>query len=228
LDTRFRIICATRASPEEFRTKTALGRSLRLYPLPFVEVSLCADNRAGLPLVYNAAVRRFAGDSSVLVFVHDDVHLLDYFWPDRLLQALERFAIVGVAGNTRRIPRQPSWVHIDDRFTPDEPRFLSGAVAHGKVWPPHQVHYFGTVGREVKLLDGVLMAVRSQTLSLHGLRFDETFDFHFYDMDFCRQAERAGVSMGTAPMPIMHESLGSYTGEAWRAGYGKYLAKWGS
>lgn len=228
MGTQFRIICATRASAEEFRTKSALGRSLEQYPFPFMDVALCPNNRHGLPQVYNGAIRRFAAEPAVLVFVHDDVHLLDFFWPDRILQGLERFGVVGVAGNVRRVPNQPSWVHVDERFTPDHARYLSGAVAHGAGWPPEQVHYFGTVGREVKLLDGVLLAVRSETLQRHALRFDENFDFHFYDLDFCRQAERAGVTLGTVPMPIVHQSTGNYRDESWRKSYAKYLSKWGS
>jgi GT2 family glycosyltransferase len=228
MQTQFRIICATRASAEDFRAKSALGRSLELYPFPFVQVSLCPANTLGLPLIYNSAVRRFADDSTVFVFVHDDVHLLDFFWPDRLLQGLEHFGVVGVAGNVRRVPRQPSWVHVDERFTPDDPQYLSGAVAHGANWPPDQVNYFGTVGREVKLLDGVLLAVRGQTMHTCDLWFDERFDFHFYDLDFCRQAERVGVTLGTIPLPIVHQSAGSYGGAAWRSSYAKYLDKWGS
>jgi GT2 family glycosyltransferase len=227
VQTQFRIICATRASAAEFRASSALGRSLALYPFPFLQVSLCPENTLGLPLIYNAAVRRFAADESVFVFVHDDVHLLDFFWPDRILQGLERFGVVGVAGNVRRIPRQPSWVHVDERFTPDDARYLSGAVAHGAGWPPDRVDYFGTVGREVRLLDGALLAVRAATLRAHDLWFDERFDFHFYDLDFCRQAERAGVTLGTVPMPIVHQSTGNYGGVSWRKSYASYLDKWG-
>ena len=228
MNTQFRLICATRASAEDFRTHSALGRSLEKYPLPFLSVSLCPENRSGLPLVYNAAIQRFSHEQSVLIFVHDDVHLLDFFWPDRLLQGLERFGIVGVAGNVRRVPQQPSWVHMDARFTLDSDQHLSGAVAHGAGWPPDKIHYFGTVGREVKLLDGVLMAVRANTLRTHDLWFDERFDFHFYDLDFCRQAEQAGVSMGTVPMPIVHESRGDYGSASWRVAYTTYLEKWKS
>lgn len=107
MGTQFRIICATRASAEEFRTKSALGRSLEQYPFPFMDVALCPNNRHGLPQVYNGAIRRFAAEPAVLVFVHDDVHLLDFFWPDRILQGLERFGVVGVAGNVRRLPINP-------------------------------------------------------------------------------------------------------------------------
>jgi hypothetical protein len=39
------------------------------------------------------------------------------------------------------------------------------------------------------VLDGLLLAARSETLLSNQLTFDERFDFHFYNMDFCRQAE---------------------------------------
>ena len=55
---------------------------------------------------------------------------------------------------------------------------------------------------------------------------DEQFEFHFYDMDFCRQAEVKGVTMGTIPLSLMHESGGNFSSEAWKQGYQKYIQKW--
>jgi GT2 family glycosyltransferase len=80
----------------------------------------------------------------------------------------------------------------------------------------------------VKLLDGFFLAVRSETLLSKGIRFDETFDFHFYDMDFCRQAEEHGLRMGTWTLSAVHESGGSFGTSAWQQGYQKYLDKWKS
>jgi hypothetical protein len=42
-----------------------------------------------------------------------------------------------------------------------------------------------------------MLAARSNTLAEKGLRFDPLFDFHFYDLDFCRQAELRKLRMGT-------------------------------
>jgi GT2 family glycosyltransferase len=56
-----------------------------------------------------------------------------------------------------------------------------------------------SLGEEVKLLDGVMMAIRSQNLIARDLRFDARFHFHFYDLDFCCQAEIKGIRMGTWP-----------------------------
>ena len=71
------------------------------------------------------------------------------------------------------------------------------------------------------------MAARRRTLIENGLCFDERFDFHFYDLDFCRQAEAKGVTMGTAAIDVIHQSYGNYSTDSWRAGYAKYLEKWG-
>ena len=49
----------------------------------------------------------------------------------RLAQGLAAFDIIGIAGNTRRLPGQPSWKFLDVRFTPDTAQYLSGAIAHG-------------------------------------------------------------------------------------------------
>jgi hypothetical protein len=225
---KIKIVCATREAPENFATATALGRSLTLYRFPFLELRLFASNSAGLPDVYNTALEESAGDPATLMFVHDDIHLLDFFWPERILQGLQSFDVIGLAGNKRRLPRQPSWFYADDKFTRDAPENLSGVVAHGKSWPAQGISYYGAPNQEVKLLDGLLLAAGSEMLLSKNLRFDEQFDFHFYDLDFCRQAEVQGLRMGTWPIQVMHESVGVMGTPGWRRNYEKYLAKWES
>jgi GT2 family glycosyltransferase len=225
---KFRIVCATRESADSFGTATALGRSLALYPFPFVELRLFPRNSAGLPAIYNAAINEPTSEPTIVVFVHDDVHLTDIYWPDRLKQGLAAFDIIGIAGNTRRLPGQPSWKFLDTRFTPDTAQYLSGAIAHGQGWPPERISYYGTIGREVKLLDGVLLVARIESLLSCNVLFDERFDFHFYDLDFCRQAEQRGLRMGTWPVPIIHESGGDLHHSAWKDAYSRYIDKWGS
>lgn len=225
---RIRFVVATRASRESFATETAMGRSLALYRYDFVEMRLFFENTRGLPEIYNAAIEEARNDPAILVFVHDDVHLLDYFFADRVLRSLDRFQVLGLAGNKRRVPRQPSWAFIDDKLTWDARENLSGVVGHGKTFPPSNLSVFGAPGQEVKLLDGLMLIARSKTLIEHDLRFDEQFAFHFYDMDFCRQAEAKRVTMGTFALPVIHESGGNFGSEGWRKGYDAYLEKWKS
>ena len=221
-----RVVCATRAARESFASSTALGKSLSLLRPAGVELRLFADNAAGLPSVYNIAIDESANDPAILVFIHDDVHLCDFHWTDTLNHALERFSVVGVVGNRRRVSRQPGWRFLDERFTRDRRENLSGTVGHGRGFPAERVDVYGPSLLPVSLLDGVMLAVKSETLHAKSLRFDEQFDFHFYDMDFCRQAERASLSMGTCAVSLIHESKGNFGSDGWRLGYERYLEKW--
>jgi hypothetical protein len=222
------LVCATRVGEDAFYRETALGRSLaaNYRDLPFLETVLFADNRQGLPALYNQAIRDAASRPAVLVFVHDDIDLVDFYWPDRLYGALLDFQVVGVVGNRRRLPRQPSWCFKDEWLAWDDFDHLSGFIGHGDAAAWH-VMRFGIVGAACKLLDGVFLAADSALLLQHQLQFDERFDFHFYDLDFCRQAEAKGVRMGTAPICLVHHSTGQTRSAAWRAAYQAYVEKWG-
>jgi hypothetical protein len=228
MSVKFRVVCATRATREDFATRTPLGRSLALFPYPFVELRLFASNSTGLPALYNTALREAAGDPAVLVFIHDDVYLFDFFWPNHILEALRMFDIVGLAGNKRRVAGQPAWRFLDDKLTRDNRENLSGIVAHGSQWPPQYVSYYGAPYQQVKLLDGLMLAGASETLLSKGMTFDERFDFHFYDLDFCRLAESKNLRLGTCSMSVMHASDGDFTAPGWKVAYDHYMRKWQS
>lgn len=231
---KIRIVTATREPADRFATHTALGRSLALSRGPPVETRIFASNSAGLPTCYNIALREAASDPAILVFIHDDVEIIDYFWTEHIrdgLTILDRdgmdvFDVIGLAGNTRRVPRQPGWAFIDDRFERDV-SYLSGTIGH----EDEQGRYpnvFGPSFKEVKLLDGVMLACYSEKLRRNDIRFDEAFDFHFYDLDFCRQCEQQGMTMGTWGISMVHASRGRYGSLEWIAGRETYFAKWGS
>jgi len=128
---------------------------------------------------------------------------------------------VGVAGNKRRVPRQPNWALVDDKFTWDLSSNLSGGV-----FPPTEEFPCYPIGQECKLLDGLLIAVKSEVLINSKLGFNENFKFHFYDLDFCRQAETKNLKMGTIPLAVRHESGGNFSTDEWSKSYQTYLKKW--
>lgn len=224
---KIRFVVGTRTHRQDFFQSTALGRSLALYRFSFLEVDLYESNTQGLPRIYNQSIDRAREHPAILIFAHDDIHLTDFYWVDKLVQSLANFDVVGVAGNKRRLPMQPAWAFVDQKLQWDARENLSGVVAHGKGFPPGNLSVYGTPGQEVKLLDGVFLAVRSQTLHAHDLRFDERFDFHFYDMDFCRSTESKGLRMGTWGIPLVHESGGQFNSPAWQAACQRYFEKWG-
>lgn len=225
-NSKIRFVVATQKTKEEFYTETLLGKCLQLYNGQY-ELDLYDSNSDGLPKVYNKSIESSKNNPSILVFVHDDVHLTDFFWQDRIVQSLSKFDIVGVAGNVRRIPNQPSWAFIDCNYTWDVRENLSGFIGYGSNLVPTNLSRFGPVGREVKLLDGVFLACHSTFLNENNLRFDEQFDFHFYDLDFCRCAELINAKMGTWSISIVHNSIGSFYTPEWYAGKEKYFDKWG-
>jgi GT2 family glycosyltransferase len=222
----FRIIAATRLNRAAFLAESLLGRSIeRVVVREAVELTITYENTVGLPEIYNAALDQ-ADDADVLIFMHDDVWIDDWFLPERLREGLARFDVVGVAGNRRRVPKQPGWWTVDTSTVrcDYDVEHICGSIAHfeGSV---AKVIYYGEVPSAVKLLDGVFLAVQAGTLRKAGVAFDSRFKFHHYDMDLCRQCEQAGLTLGTWPIPLTHGS-GGQPGDQWRAVYQDYLKKW--
>ena len=229
---KIRLVCATRLSVDQFFATAPLGRSLPFYqtfpPRQRIELRLFKENTQGLPSVYNIAIEEAKADPAILVFIHDDVYLTDYYWAEHLHDGLKSFDIVGLAGNRRRVPGQASWMYTNSQFKRDQDENLSGVLGHGESFPNlKELSVYGPPCQPVKLLDGVMLAVRSQVLIETDLRFDPRFTFHFYDLDFCREAEQRGIRMGTWAISVIHASAGKLGGEAWRAAYQEYLRKYG-
>jgi GT2 family glycosyltransferase len=223
---KIEIVSATRKNRAGFIEDSALGISLRrLQGDPRILPRICADNTRGLPAVYNERIEA-ANPDSILVFVHDDVWIDDIFFSQRVIEGLDRFDVIGVVGNRRRVGAQPAWIYTDLEFQVDRAEYLSGAVAHGS-HPFGHITWFGPAPAPCELLDGLFLAAKKSALDLAQVRFDPRFDFHFYDMDFCRSARQSGLRVGCWPVSLTHQSEGAYGGDAWRRGYRDYLAKWG-
>lgn len=219
-------VIATRHDQKSFFANTAMGKSLaRLNWDLRLRVTLFCENRLGLPKLYNRMIRDADADQ-ILAFVHDDVWLDDYFIADRIQDGLQHYDVIGVAGNKRRQPGQPGWVFVDLDMTSDDRKHLSGAVAHGRS-PFGEIASFGATPAACELLDGVLLVARAGTLRDSNVWFDERFDFHYYDLDFCRTARQNALRVGTWPIAVTHQSGGAFGSAAWRNGYERYIEKWG-
>lgn len=241
-----RLVSATRGTREEFHASSPLGVSLAKFMEGFghrtvvgdayyrgfeVQLLLFDENKRGLPAVYNQAIEDARDSPATLVFVHDDVWLVDLFWVDRLVEAMKRFDVVGLAGSQRRHEGQVTWCHIPRRG--DAPPeldilYLSGTVGNGVGAPCEQVSIYGPAGLECKLLDGVFLAADSEALIGLDVWFDERFTFDFYDLDFCRQATSHGMKLGTWPISVMHHGSGrpGFGTQGWVDAAGRYLDKY--
>jgi GT2 family glycosyltransferase len=219
------IVSATRHNEQSFWNHSPLGISLRRLSFDVrLEHYITFENQIGIGIIYNRRINSISSHD-VLVFIHDDVWIDDFFLADHILQGLEQYDIIGIAGNCRRLPNQPAWAFIDDKFTWDNKMNLSGAVAHGSA-PFGMVSYFGSVPSTCELLDGVLLAARKSILNAVDVTFDSIFKFHFYDMDFCRTARQKGLRLGTWHIAITHQSGGRFGSVEWKNMYANYLRKW--
>lgn len=223
---KFRFVVATREKAEDFATKTMTGRMLSFYNYPFVEVALYPENSTGLSTIYNREIEKAKVNPAILVFAHDDIYLTDFYWPNQILNGLKQFDVIGVAGNKKWTPGQPSWAFKeikDGKLVWDDKENLSGIVAHGNGFPPKNLSRYGPTGQAVELLDGLILIVDSKKLIETGVGFDEQFDFHFYDLDFCRSAISEGLKLGTWALSVIHQSGGGFGSKNWTDSYQNFL-----
>ncbi len=222
-------VSCTQRSHDDFWENSALGISIRRIGAdPRAYGYIAYENRLGLPVIYNQRINT-SDDADVLVFLHDDIWLDDFFFIDRILEGVKHFDIFGLAGSNRRSPFQMSWAFDTDlgggNFQWKQIDTLSGTVAHGEK-PFGEISRYGLAPKEVELLDGLFIAASKAKLLEKGIRFDERFDFHFYDLDFCRTACNAGLRMGTWPIAVTHQSGGRMGTPHWQEQYRKYIEKW--
>jgi hypothetical protein len=220
------IVSASKLSESAFWTQSALGLSLtRLCEQgEKISVHIAFNNSRGLSEIFNTAIEH-AHNEDILVFIHDDVWIDEYNFSQSVAMGLQQFDVIGVAGNKRRLPRQPAWCFVDQIFTWDDKSQLSGHVGHGRSAFGQQTD-FGAVPAVCELLDGVLLATRKKNLNNRNVQFDQQFNFHFYDLDFCRCAREAGLRLGTWPIHITHQSGGAFGCEKWIESHNLYFKKW--
>jgi len=184
------------------------------------------DNREkgeGLCAVYNQGVAKASG--RVLVFMHEDVWMLEKEWDAVLLRKfreLPEMQILGVAGSSLLVDYPYAlWVAASIPYT-------FGKVVH---LIEKDNEFFLTLfnerdgDQEAVVVDGLWFAVR-KTL-FEKCRFDsETFPkFHFYDLDICMQALEFGKVFITTDIRVLHKSEGTFK-EEWKEWNNIFVDKW--
>ena len=156
---------------------------------------------------YNRGLRTARGD--IVVFAHDDARILSPDFAARLLGALERHDVVGVAGS--RTLLGGAWHFAGHPH-------VCGQIAmpgddSGRIVTLYDVSRPESAGLQV--LDGVFLATRRETAL--RVRFDEErFDgWHLYDIDFSYRAAQMGLDCATCNnLLLVHASQGGYN-EDW-------------
>lgn len=190
--------------------------------------------------------------ADILCFIHQDVRL--HFAFDRVIPLY--FEYLGLAEFLRYgeatmsgIDKRPIGVvgfagtqrmTFDGRWWASGP--LYGSLVQGELpsdshpnlrfHKPLSATFVAGASRElwyqpVEAVDGYCMFIRREIFRAVG-GFDERYDgWHFYDLDLCLTAIKAGYQNYVIDQPSQHFSLGTY-GEPWEAQRVKFQDKWRS
>ena len=118
------IVCVTRLSEREFYANSMLGNWLMDHAKDSVTRKILFSNSTankevrGLCHWYNKVIADTTKPDEILLFVHDDVFILDLFWIERLRDGFYHFDIIGVAGNTRPSPVYGWFTEVPVRSRP--------------------------------------------------------------------------------------------------------------
>ena len=215
------LVSATQKDKDTFWTDTPTGISVarHIECNNVDETQIVYKNSKGLCEVYNQFLIEKYRDY-IILFVHDDIIIQDINLKLKLNDAIAEYDIVGVAGTSEFGLASPVVWHNSPKNK------WSGAVGHPSGKNQLQVNYFGVWPKQCMVLDGVFMAINTEKILDSGVKFDEQFDFHFYDLSFCADAHLAGHILGTWDIPITHFSHGNYNTEPWRIGEKKFIQKY--
>lgn len=168
-----------------------------------IDFKMFLSNSTGLSTLYNSFLIEENRDK-IIVFVHDDVLIEDLFFLSKLKDAHNHYDVVGIAGCVSPVIKSPAYWHL---MAPRQN--LRGYCAH-MIKNSEQINMtsFGNSFTSVDLIDGVFMSVKVSSLLDSKVKFDEDFDFHFYDLAFSRRVVKSGLKLGVYPFNIRHASGG--------------------
>lgn len=195
------VVC-TGHTEEDFKYRSETYKFIKDNDLvPNVDFTVLYENKDGLSSVYNKFLTEKCR-GRIVVFIHDDIKLGYHFrtLTRELNDAHDQFDIVGLAGATKLSLSTPTLWHIMQKGA-------SGSVGHIQNGLSQMSNY-GYTPCKCITVDGLFISVNVDAILKSGHRFDERFRFHHYDIDFCIQADKCGLKIGTWPIWVTHLSPG--------------------
>jgi len=214
------LVSATQKDEDGFWADTALGKSVKRHIEcnNIDEVEIVCSNSKGLCEVYNQFLTEEYRDY-IIIFAHDDIIIQEIDLKLKLNDAIQSYDVVGVAGTANFSLKSPVVWHNSPRDS------WSGAVAHPQKDGVY-INSFGVVPKRCMVVDGLFIAVNTEKVLDAGVKWDEQFTFHFYDLSFSVDCHMAGLQIGTWDIPLTHFSHGDYNNETWRECEKKFIVKY--
>lgn len=164
-------------------------------------------------------------EDDILVFVHEDVKILDQYFAEKLEMIFKDrsdIGLIGVAGTDEYTENGGWWQSPQDKLHGHIFQEKNNGKIDHMVW--NNIGYFDNV----VTVDGCLFAIRGK-LFKDGLRFDhQTYNnFDFYDVDICLSVLEMGYKVSVADILIQHKSMGmGSTKDSWKIDRDKCINKW--
>jgi hypothetical protein len=199
------LVVSCTSSSEDSRDSLKIYQSLS--KLDDNELNIHYLNTRGLPEIYNKYITsKYASMYDIALFVHDDVYIDDYNLCTKLYNGMRVYDIIGLAGCKSPVIRSPALWHIMSHCK-DHRGYVSHPTSESQI----AVSSFGPTPDRVTLVDGLFMAVNLPKAIETGWRFNESFDFHHYDLSSCLDANQKKLKIGVVPINVIHSSPGLRT-----------------
>jgi hypothetical protein len=201
---------------------TVIWHSLKKYANEIDHVIKTNNTTQGLSRYYNECIEEYKNYDSV-VFVHDDVDIINKDLIYQLEEGFKLYDILGVAGCMNpKIIEKNLW-----HWMAGDKENMRGIAGHPCSEKEFFVTSFGPTPSRAVIIDGVFMAINLKKLYASNARFDEQFNFHHYDIDFSLTCNKNKLKMGVWPILINHQSPGlkDFHNE-WNESNKRFIQKW--
>jgi len=145
-------------------------------------------------------------DEDIICYVHDDVTVYDPNWADRVRAEFDdpKVAIVGFGGATGI---GTDWIYRE-RYQIEQLQRINYA-SNQRDWETHGSYEAGS--KDVAVVDGFFMAVRTSLLrEIGGFKWFP-YRFHCYDTALCVMAHRKGYKVRMVGVECQHHGGGTST-----------------
>lgn len=162
------------------------------------------DNKYTIFEAYQKGVETAKGQT--LIFMHEDIIFRTKDWGKIVSETLQREK-VAISGNIGgHIINETSLSWTSSGYYSGQVYQIDGAES---IFYDHSVQ---KLGDEVVAIDGMFFAIHKKLFDDGTLRWDcKTYNgFHFYDLDICMQAQKAGYKVIVTPIILEHHSKGSF------------------
>jgi GT2 family glycosyltransferase len=181
---------------------------------------------------YNAGIEAASkgglNDDDIIVFMHEDVGIVDQLFIEKIQLVFSEkkdVGILGIAGAIEVTDKGGWWMTTPDKMRghliQGKPESTTGEGFHLQ---KGAIGYFD----DLVAIDGCIMVTTGKILK-EGLSFDDkTYtDSDFYDIDFCMQVLEKGYKIAVADILIFHQSSGmGVFNEPWKQAKEKFFKKW--